>query len=153
MGTVLAPLALLANGITVGIMVSTVIGIAPMMLSLSYERYVQTVQFLWPRYDPVMPLSNGMTVLLDLVLALAVPNNIARAGFAAAAMLLLCVMAISITKNVPVNRYVKSLDPASEPANWSQRDPRRRWRAWNTTRTSVALLAFVTNILATVRLG
>ncbi|GAA2273863.1 MULTISPECIES: DUF1772 domain-containing protein [Kitasatospora] len=152
MGTVLAPVAVLTNGIAAGIMASTVIGIVPMMLSLSFERYVQTVQFLWPRYDPIMPLTNGFTAVLDLVLAFVAEDSTARTGFAAAAVLLLCVMAISITKNVPVNRYVKSLDPGNQPADWASRDPRRRWRNWNATRTSIALLAFTVNILATVRL-
>ncbi|MFF7755594.1 anthrone oxygenase family protein [Streptomyces sp. NPDC007971] len=153
MSTVLAPLALLTNGIAAGIMTATVIGIVPLMLTLPYERYVQTVHFLWPRFDPVMPLTNGLTVLLDLLLALTAGDGLAQAGFATAAGLLLCVMGISITKNVPVNRYVKSLSPAVQPPDWAATDPRRRWQAWNTTRTSIALLAFVTNIVATVRLG
>ncbi|WP_018542706.1 MULTISPECIES: DUF1772 domain-containing protein [unclassified Streptomyces] len=153
MSTLLAPLALLANGIAAGIMTATVIGIAPMMLSLPYERYVQTVHFLRPRFDPVMPLANGLTVLLDLLLAITAGDGLARAGFATAAVLLLCVMGISLTKNVPVNRYVMSLSPAVQPPDWAETDPRRRWRAWNTTRTALALFAFVTNIVATVRLG
>ena len=67
---------------------------------------------------------------------------------AVAAALLLAVMAISITKNVPVNRFVSGLDPAAPPADWDRLDPRVRWQRWNTTRTGLAVLAFAANVTA-----
>lgn len=149
MNVLLATFALLANGIAAGIMVSTVIGIVPMMLTLPYERYVRTVQFLWPRYDPVMPMMNGLTVLLDAVLVI-VTDGPARAAFGCSFLLLVTVMAISITKNVPINRYVKALDPDRRPGGWERDDPRRRWRNWNTTRTCLAVAAFAVNVTAVV---
>lgn len=148
----LAGIAALSNGVAAGIMLSTVIGIAPMFLSLPYPRYVQTVQFLWPRYDPVMPLTNGATLVLDIVLCLTAPAP-ARPGYVLAAVLLLVVMAISITKNVPVNRYVSRLDPDAPPTDWPARDPRRRWRDWNLVRTLLALTAFGTNVVAALSLS
>lgn len=152
MNAVLATLALLANGIAAGIMLSTVIGIVPMMLSLPYDRYVRTVQFLWPRYDPAMPIMNGLTVLLDAALTV-LADGPARTAFACSGLLLVAVMAISVTKNVPINRYVKALDPDRRPGEWERRDPRRRWRNWNTTRTCLAVTAFAVNITGVVLLG
>jgi uncharacterized membrane protein len=149
-----AALATLSNGVAAGIMLSTVIGIAPMFLSLPYGRYVQTVRFLWPRFDPTMPITNGLTLALDVLLAAALAGEArARAAFAAAAVLQAAVMGISITRNVPVNRLVYGLDPDSEPADWARIDPRRRWRRWNIVRTSLALLAFVVNVAGVTLAG
>jgi uncharacterized membrane protein len=154
LGHIVAAVATLTNGVAAGIMLSTVIGIVPMMLALPYGRYVQTVQFLWPRYDPIMPITNGATMLLDAVLAIALIDRApVRVIFGLAALVQLTVMAISITRNVPVNRYVKSLDPARQPTDWATADPRRRWRSWNLIRTGLALLAFAMNVTAVVLLG
>ncbi len=151
---VLASVVLVTNGLAAGIMLSTVIGIVPMFLSLPYGAYVRTVRFLWPRYDPIMPATNGTTFIIDVLLATVVaPNGAARIAYAVAAGLLGCVLAISVSKNVPINRYVFSLDPDDQPADWSDRDPRRRWRGWNLLRTSLALLAFAANVSAVLQLA
>jgi uncharacterized membrane protein len=148
----LAIIVVAANGIAAGIMLSTVIGIAPMMLALPYGRYVQTVQFLRPRFDPVMPIMNGCALVLDIALAVTIDNSTADVAYTVAAALLASVMAVSITKNVPVNRYVMSLDPQRQPDTWAQLDPRSRWRLWNLVRTAFALTAFATNVVAAVQL-
>jgi uncharacterized membrane protein len=145
---VTAPLATALNGVAAGIMLSTVVGIVPMMVAQPYTGYVRMVQFLWPRYDPMMPALNGGAMVLGVVSAVAVGPVPARPMLILAAALLACVMAISITKNVPVNRYVGRLDPASQPDDWTQADPRSRWRRWNLIRTSIALVAFATNVTA-----
>jgi len=137
---------LLANGAAAGIMLSTVIGVAPLFLALPYTRYVQTAQFLRPRFDPAMPALNGLTLVLDLVLASHLADGDARYGFAAAAVLQVAVIAVSITRNVPVNKLVMALDPEREPSDWPRIDPRRHWRDWNLVRTSLALLAFAVNV-------
>lgn len=129
-------------------MVSTVIGLAPMQLAVPYETYVGTIQFLWKRYDPFMPVLNALAFVLDLVLALTVAQPPARILFVAAAVLLVMVMAISVVKNVPINRYVMSLDPLHQPPDWAQTDPRVRWRNWNLIRTALAMLALLANLSA-----
>jgi uncharacterized membrane protein len=144
---VLVPLALMANGIATGVMVSTVIGLAPMSLAVPYESYVRTIQFLWKRYDPFMPIMNALACVLDLALALTVTDPAARAFFGAAGLLLIVVMSISVVKNVPINRYVMSLDPRAQPADWAQADPRVRWRNWNLVRTTLAVLALGANLV------
>jgi uncharacterized membrane protein len=148
----LAMVAIAANGIAVGIMLSTVIGIVPMFLALPYGRYVQTVQFLRPRFDPVMPVTNGCALILDVVLALTAKSPGAVTAFAIAAVLLASVMGVSITKNVPINRFIMSLDSERQPEEWTRLDPRATWRTWNLIRTSLALAAFITNVIAAVQL-
>jgi uncharacterized membrane protein len=147
------PLAVALNGIAAGIMLSTVVGIVPMMLTMPYDRYVRTVQYLWPRYDPLMPLLNGGALVCAALSAAVVGGVSARPPLIAAAVLLAAVMIISITRNVPVNRLVSRLDPARPPADWTSVDPRGRWRAWNLIRTVLALLAFAANVTAAAQLG
>lgn len=141
-----APMAILANGVAAGVMFSTVIGIAPLMLVLPYDRYIQAIQFLWPRYDPLMPITNGAAFLLDVAIAALATNGLGRVSFGLAAALLAAVISISVIKNVPINKYIASLDPARQPPDWADRDPRVRWRNWNLARTSLALLALVVNV-------
>lgn len=147
-GQVTAGLAAALNGIATGIMLSTVVGIVPMFLTLPYRGYVQSVQFLWPRYDPLMPILNASALVLGAFSAVAVGPGPARPVLAAGAVLLAVVITISVTRNVPVNRFVSGLDADEAPVNWAEIDPRRRWQFWNTIRTSVAGAAFVTNVTA-----
>jgi uncharacterized membrane protein len=144
----IVPLTLLANGIGAGVMFSTVIGLAPLSLALPYENYVRTIQFLWKRYDPFMPITNGIAFLLDLTLVLTVAGPAARVFCGVAALLLATVMTISVVKNVPINRYVMSLDPRTPPDDWARVDPRTRWRKWNLIRTVCVLLALGANLAA-----
>lgn len=136
---------LLGNGLAAGVMFSTVIGIVPMTLALPYDRYVETIQFLWPRYDPFMPITHALTIVVDLVLVVTVDDPAGRASFGVAGVLLVTVMTISVLKNVPINRYVMSLDPAAPPADWERRDPRARWRSWNLLRTGLAIAGLTAN--------
>lgn len=150
---VTAPLAAVLNGVSAGIMLSTVVGIVPMMLTQTYPGYVRTVQFLWPRYDPLMPILNGTALLLSVVSAVAAGSTSARLVLACSALLLTGTMVISITKNVPVNKFVSGLDPGRQPDDWAELDPRHRWQMWNQIRTMLAALAFVANVAATALLS
>jgi uncharacterized membrane protein len=142
--------ALMGNAVAGGIMLSTVLGIVPLMLTLPYERYVELVQFMWPRYDPFMPIANLATLLADAALAVTVRHSPARGLFGLAAVLIVSVITISVTRNVPINRYVGSLDPGQRPADWRQADPRARWRHWNLIRTGLMLCALVANVAGAV---
>jgi hypothetical protein len=136
-----ALLALVCGGIAAGDMFCTTVGLAPMMQVLSYRRYVEMVQYLQPRYDPAMPIINAVALLANVVAAVTAPSG---AWFVVAAVLVASVIGVSVAKAVPINRFVLKLDPADEPADWPSRDPRARWKAWNTTRTVLmagALLA------------
>jgi hypothetical protein len=146
---VLVPLVLFSNGIAAGVMLSTVIGIVPMTMALPYAQYVQTIRFLWPRYDPLMPTLNVTTFVVDSLLAFVAPTGHL---FGLAAVLLATVMVVSVTKNVPINKYVTSLDTDTCPADWAERDPRMRWRNWNLVRTLLVLVALTINVVAAATL-
>jgi hypothetical protein len=150
---VTAPLAAVLNGVAAGIMLSTVVGIVPMMLSQQYGGYVRTVQFLWPRYDPMMPILNGSAFVLSGFSAVVTNSGAARAVLIGSTVLLGVVLAISISKNVPVNKFVSSLDPERPPADWDRVDPRVRWSRWNEIRTSINAVAFTANVAATALLS
>lgn len=147
-GQVFSALATVVNGAAAGIMLSTVIGIVPMMRALPYAGYVQMVQFMRPRYDPIMPVSNGSALLIDVVL---VATDQRGTGLhVAAALLLASVIVISVSKNVPVNKYLMSLNPQQPPDDWADVDPRERWQKWNNIRTSMAVLALLCNAAALI---
>ncbi|PZG35031.1 DUF1772 domain-containing protein [Spongiactinospora gelatinilytica] len=139
--SLLVPLALAGGGLAAGVMLSTVIGIEPYTKAMPYGGYVRAIHFLWPRYDPFMPIVHVLTMLANAALAFMVTPVAARVLYAAAAVILAVVMGISIVKNVPINKYVTSLDPGDQPADWAARDPRPQWRTWNLIRTSLAVAA------------
>jgi hypothetical protein len=143
----LVPIALLSAGVASGVMLSTVIGIYPYLDRMPYRGYVSAVRFLWPRYDPAMPILNSVAMLTCGGLAAFTHDAAARVAFAVACGLLVLLMAISVSKNVPINRYVVGLDPGAEPDDWAQQDPRARWQWWNTLRTAIGLVSLVSSAL------
>ncbi len=141
-------LALTGNGLAAGVLLSTVLGGVPLLLSLPPARYVHAHGFLAQRYDPFMPVTLAATAVVDLVLAWLTPGVAGHALYAAAALTVGGVMTISVTKNVPINKYLISLDPDTLPDDWDRRDPRYRWRTWNAVRTTLAVAALVINLAA-----
>ncbi|GAA4616667.1 DUF1772 domain-containing protein [Actinoallomurus liliacearum] len=146
----LLPLALFANGVAVGVMLGNAIGPAAMALHLPYARYVELIKFMWPRYDPFVPILNVLAFGLDIAMAVTAGGR--RDGteasdlFIGAAVLLGVLMVISVTKNVPINKYVTGLDPASQPDDWPERDPRASWKRWNDIRVGLGITALVANL-------
>jgi uncharacterized membrane protein len=146
--TALAAWAVLGSGLAAGVLFSTVLGMVPMMRVLPYDRYIEAHQFLVQRYDPVMPMLMAATLVADAVLAVRTPPGAGRTLYAAAALLIAMTMAVSITRNVPINRWVRRLDPQTPPADWPAVDPRPSWRAWNLLRTLLDMLALTVNAVA-----
>ncbi|MCW2881643.1 MAG: hypothetical protein JWQ95_5743 [Sphaerisporangium sp.] len=146
----LVPLALLANGIAAGVMLGNAIGLAAHALRLPYPGYVDLIKFMWPRYDPFLPITNVLAFGLDIAIAVIVHGERGGAGapglFGLSAVLLAVLMAISLLKNVPINKYVIALDPASPPEDWSERDPRASWKNWNQIRVVLSMAALVANL-------
>ncbi|GAA3083803.1 DUF1772 domain-containing protein [Streptosporangium carneum] len=146
----LIPLTLFVNGIAAGVMLGNAIGLAAHALRLPYAGYVDLIKFLWPRYDPFLPITNVLAFVLDVVIAVLVRDGrdgvVAAALFGASAALLAVLMAISLFKNVPINKYVTALDPGAPPQDWAERDPRASWRNWNQVRVVLSLAALVTSL-------
>jgi len=65
-----------------------------------------------------------------------------------AGVLTACAISVSLTKNFPINKFVRKLDPENLPANWSEVDPRVRWRNWNAVRTTLTVTALLLNVIA-----
>ena len=144
----LFPLVLLANGLSAGVLVWGLLGGWPLMRSLPDDRYVHMHAFFATRYDPFMPLCMIVTVLGDLVLAWRLPGSASVTLVAHAALLTGCGVVVSLVKNVPVNKWVQSLDPDALPADFAERDPRAGWGRWNRNRSVLVVLAFVANCVA-----
>lgn len=148
--TILALIALTGNGLGAGVVLATVIGVVPWMLSESYRNYVSSVQFMWRRFDPLMPMLIGISLVADVFLVFFAEGISSRILFGISASSLAIMMSISIFKNVPINRYVTSLNPQRRPDGWDKNDPRKKWRKWNTSRALFAVMAFGVNSVASV---
>ncbi|MFE9253826.1 anthrone oxygenase family protein [Streptomyces sp. NPDC006879] len=146
--TYLAPLLLLMNGLAAGVLFGTQLGGFPYLATLPHDRYVSAHAFFGTRYDPAMPICLVGTLLLDAVLAITTASTGARALFAAGALLAAITAVISVTKNVPVNRWMRTLDPENLPADFAARDPRPSWGAWNRRRSWLTIAALGVNCTA-----
>lgn len=143
---VLAPALLLLNGLAAGVLLGTQLGGFPYLASLPTDRYVHAHAFFGQRYDPAMPFCLVGTVALDAVLAVGTADTAARTLFAAAGVLAAATALISVTKNAPVNRWMRTIDPEHLPEDF--RDPRREWGAWNQRRSLLTITALVVNCAA-----
>lgn len=140
---VLVPLVVLAHGLAAGVLVGTQLGGWPLLVALPPERYVRAHAFCSTRYDPFMPACLLGAIAGDALLALLAPSTGARMLFALAAGCAAATVTISVVKNVPVNRWVRTLDPDRLPDDFADRDPRRDWGAWNRARSRLAVLALL----------
>jgi hypothetical protein len=145
---ILIAVALLASGIAAGVLLWSVMGGVPLLLSLPAERYVEIHQFWGNRFDGLQPLLVSVTVILGVLLAILAPAQPANALFAVSAVAALAVIIISRFRNVPLKRKVMRLDAHNLPADWERLDPRRAWAAWNLARTVCGILAFTVNVAA-----
>ena len=142
------PVALLAGGMAAGGLMISALGGAPMLLSLSVENYLAVHKGFIGRFDPFMPICICTAGLCDIILAIAVPTAGAHVLETIGAALYLSTVSVSLTKNVPINHWIITLDPERPPANWDEIDPRVRWRNWNLVRTTLAVLALIVNVAA-----
>ncbi|MFH8788935.1 DUF1772 domain-containing protein [Streptomyces roseoverticillatus] len=147
MTQILLPLALIGSGMAAGGLMIASLGGAPLLLSLPADRYVPVHQFLVTRFDPFMPICMVTAMLTDTALA-ALSRDATRVPAGVAAALLLGAIVVSLAKNVPINKWVGSLEPGVVPPDWERVDPRARWRNWNLVRTGLAVTALLANATA-----
>jgi uncharacterized membrane protein len=145
---VLVPLVVLANSLAAGVLVGTQLGGWPLLVELPPERYVQAHAFLATRYDPFMPACLLGAALGDVLLTTLAPGTGLRVLFALAAVFAAATVTISIVKNVPINRWIRTIDPHRLPEDFADHDPRRSWGTWNQARTGFAVLALLVNCAA-----
>ena len=145
---VLVPVAMVANGMAAGGMMIAVLG-SGLLLTLPPQRYVALHQLLVTRFDPFMPACILTALVASAVSAAVAPVAPATVLHAVAAVLLLVTVTISLTKNVPINNWLKTLDANALPPDFDRLLPRRVvWRNWNLVRTSTALTALAANAVA-----
>jgi Ca2+/Na+ antiporter len=148
----LAVLALAFNGIAAGALLGSLVGPVRLLLALPAEGYVRAKQFMIPRYDPAMPIIIVATTILDVLLTIFAPGTLTRLTFGIAALVLVLVVIISVTKNVPVNKWEQTLDPEALPKDFAERDPRPTWHRWHLIRTSLLTVALVVAVAAHIML-
>ncbi len=141
---------LLFNGLAAGVLLGSQIGPFPLMLRLPADRYVQTHAFFSTRYDPFMPLCLLLTSLGSLVLTASGTGLVDRCLHGVAAVCAGATIVIAITFNVPLNAWVRSVDPNNPPKDWMTR--RAAWGEWNRRRCVLVLTALVANC-ATIAVG
>jgi uncharacterized membrane protein len=144
--SLLAPLVLLTNGLAGGVLLGTLLGGWPLLAALPDDRYVHAHAFFATRYDPAMPACLLGTLLGDIGLAVITQSPTARWLFLTAAVLAAFTIAISITKNVPTNKWIQTLDPQHPPGDLGDR--KYRWGVWNRRRSVLTLVALLANCSA-----
>lgn len=152
MMSVLVPVVLLLNGLAAGVLLGTQLGGWPLLAALPPDRYVHAHAFFATRYDPAMPICLLGTVIGDALLAAATTHTAARLLFAAGALAAALTVAISVTKNVPVNKWIQTIDPDNLPPDFADVDPRGSWGPWNRRRSVLTVLAFAVNCVALMTL-
>ena len=145
---ILLPPVVLAGGMAAGVMMWTQLGGWPLLASLPPNQYVATHAFFTTRYDPFMPICMVVAALGDVVLAVVADQAVAQSLAGIAAVLSVCSVVISLSKNVPVNKWLRTLDADRLPADFDTVDPRKFWGRWNRVRAVLAVTAFAANCLA-----
>ncbi|WP_241485147.1 DUF1772 domain-containing protein [Nocardiopsis potens] len=142
------PLVLLANGLGAGVLINTQLGGMAYLDALPADRYVHAHAFYSTRYDPFMPVCICATALGSALLAAVGGPPAAQALHGLAALLALATITVSVTKNVPVNKWIQSLDPDRLPEDFGRLDPRRPWGMWNRVRAWLLTAALAANCAA-----
>jgi hypothetical protein len=144
----IAPLALIASGLGAGVLLWSAVCGVPLLARLPAEGYVRTHQFWAPRFEPFQPICVLICVVAGGLLAALAPVTAARVFFAAGAACAAAVLVVSVTRSVPIKKWVISLRPDDLPPDWDEHDPRRVWGTWNLIRTALAVAVLVANAVA-----
>ena len=141
------PVVLLANGLAAGALMIAVLGGAPLQFVLPVSDYVVVQKFLTTRFDPFMPICLIITIVVDTTTAITTTATPARWLAAGAALLVASAITVSLTRNAPINRWVRKLDPHALPENWDEVDPRIRWRNGNALRATLTVAGLLVNVI------
>jgi uncharacterized membrane protein len=141
----LSVLVLLGSGITMGVFFAVAVSVAPALVAMTPERYVEAHRLLGKGYHPIMPIITNVTMLAGFALVVLSRNPVSQVLFGIAAVTVIGVQAVSHLGNVPINRSLAGA-PAGAGTGWT--DPRPKWRFWHQIRTAEAALALVANCLA-----
>nr|ASA49552.1 hypothetical protein [Actinoallomurus sp.] len=146
--SVLTVLTIITSGLLAGVLFGVALANVPSLQTMTAQQYVFTQQLLDSRFEPTMPLLALVSTVSDVVLAVAVDGLGRSLLFAAAALLVIGVAAVSQFANVPLlAAHLRGVDPEHLPADWW--DPRESWRRWHLVRTAFAVAAVAATAAAT----
>ena len=142
-------LAVLAAGLTAGILFGDRMGVSFARRALSPSSFVSFQQVLHEHFVPLMPiliLTSVVTGLAWLVLGRSTAGRVELVAVLLAVVGFIAVFVLTRLVNVPINVQLMSWDAASPPADvtliWA------RWEATHTIRTSIAVAGFALEVLA-----
>lgn len=148
---VLAAAFVLMTGILAGLLFAVDLAVVPTLAALPGDRYVQVHRLLDPRFDPLMPRFNKVTLGIGVMLAILAPGMLAKAGFAVAVLCVVGVALVSELRNVRLNRLIDIWDTSRLPAEWHW--VRVRWGHWNRVRTLISIVGFLAAVVAAFLAG
>jgi len=146
----LAVVVVIGSGVTTGVLFSVALSVVPAFRALPPSSYVRLHQLVGQHYDRVMPPIVVLSTVVCAALAISGAGGTSRWLFSTGAACLLGVSLVSQFGNVPINRRVKALDPASVPPDWT--DPRTTWQTWHLLRTVLAACALASTGWAVIQM-
>ena len=138
------------SGIIAGIYVRDVVS-APSVTRLPGPHFARYHQELDRDFARAMPRIGGSALLAGVAATLAAPDRRARALSAVALGCGIAEIALTLTRNVPLNGRIQSWDVAAPPADWAT--VRDEWLRGHRARTALSLVGLGCQIAATVRRG
>jgi uncharacterized membrane protein len=148
---------LIGAGVLAGVLVAVDVAVVPTFRSLSAAQWIERHKAFDERIERFMPPQTIVTMILG-GLVVAFERRPAVRGLAALGLLLLMTSGVtSQTQMVPINRKVKSWDPAAPPPEWAAL--RARWAKMHKVRllaamgglSALALSATVADLAGVVR--
>jgi uncharacterized membrane protein len=141
--------ALICTGLVAGIFLGHRAGVSLAMPILSPSSFVQLQQIIHRTFARMMPVLNIGSVLSSVLWAV-LQGAHGRTGefwlVSAASLLMICIFAVTLGINVPINKQLMTWNPAAPPQDLST-----LWAPWervHSTRTGLAIVAFVAEVIA-----
>lgn len=140
-------IALLSSGLGAGVLTGTQLGGFPLLASLPDRQYLTTHAFFATRYDPFMP---ACLITTTLVTAHRATSNtgMSRTYLLGAATSALLTAVISVSINVPINRWVQAVDLTGPLPDVTK--VRSRWGRANAARSVLGTVAFFLTCLSSI---
>lgn len=140
--------ALLSAGLLAGIFLGGRMGPSIALRTLPASSFVQFQQTVHVHYVRVMPILQILAVLSSLTWLFSMRSNVQSVPFVlmgVAAVGAICVFAVTLAVNVPINKKLMTWSASAPPENMAQ-----IWRPWervNTFRTILAGGVFALEVL------
>jgi uncharacterized membrane protein len=147
LSVVVRTLAVVVTGILAGMFFGDWSGTSPVRPTLPGSCFIQFQQGLHSIFVQLMPVLIFTGIATNAVAALALrrKDRLAAASFTLAALAFVVIAVLTRAVNVPINELLMTWSAESPPADWWP-----SWQPWertHTVRTSLAVAAFVVQVL------